>query len=78
MSFTLDVSVVPKSSRAAVVPDGEGRYKVYVHAAPDRGRANAAVIALLAAHFGVAKSRVTIRQGAAGRHKRIAIDTEPA
>lgn len=41
----------------------DGSLKVSVVAAPEKGRANAAVITLLAQYFGVAKKRVEITAG---------------
>jgi hypothetical protein len=58
----LEVKVIPKSSRNAVVAEA-GRMKVYVSAAPEKGKANKALIELIAGHFGVRKSDVRIRQG---------------
>jgi uncharacterized protein YggU (UPF0235/DUF167 family) len=40
--------------------------RLRVHAAPDKGRANAAVVALLAAALAVPKSRLTLLAGATG------------
>ena len=74
----LEIKVIPKSSQSKVVRQEGDFYKVYVHAAPDRGKANAAVIALLAAHFGVAKQQIKILRGADVRNKLIEIDTEAA
>jgi uncharacterized protein len=58
----LDVKVVPKASRNAVKDEG-GRLKVYVTAAPEKGKANAAVITVLAKHLGVKKNQVVLIQG---------------
>jgi uncharacterized protein (TIGR00251 family) len=55
------VKVTPKASRDRVAFTGELR--VWVTAAPDKGRANAAVIAALAQAFGIAKSRIELVRG---------------
>jgi uncharacterized protein len=70
--------VTPKARRAgigAVVgrPDGM-RLEVAVSAAPEDGKANAAVVALLAEALGVARRQVRIIQGAASRQKLVAVD----
>ena len=59
----LEVRVQPRSGRNEVVPAGDGRLKVYVTAAPERGKANEAAISLLAARLGVAKARISILRG---------------
>ena len=50
--------------------------KVYVTAPAVGGKANAAVVDALAAHFGVKKRSVTIIRGVHSRKKIIAIDAE--
>lgn len=45
------------------------RLAVKVTAPPEKGKANAALVKLLAKHFGVAKSAVTIVSGETGRLK---------
>jgi len=47
--------------------------KVYVTAVPEKGKANEAVIVLLAKHFGVAKSKIKIIKGEASRWKIVEI-----
>jgi uncharacterized protein len=48
--------------------------KVWVHAPPVEGKANEAVITILAKEFGVAKSKVTILKGDKGKNKVVEID----
>lgn len=68
--------VTPKASRNAVVPaEAAGDpLRVYVTTAPEGGKANAAVLKLLAKALGVPKSRLRIVQGETGRDKLIEID----
>ena len=71
--LSLTLKVQPKSSRDAIqgvveTPDGLA-LKVAVMAPPDKGKANAAVIALVAKAFGVAKSNVTLTLGETDRRK---------
>lgn len=49
--------------------NGQLCYSVAVHAAPADGKANEEIINLLSAHFGLAKSRVSLVSGAASRKK---------
>ena len=53
--------------------DGSAVLRVRVKAAPDRGRANAAVIAILAKALGVPKSAITLVSGDAARLKTLRI-----
>ncbi len=71
--LSLTLKVQPKASRDAIqgaveTPDGWA-LKVAVTAPPDKGKANAAVIALVAKAFGVAKSNVTVSLGETDRRK---------
>ena len=56
--------------------DDAGRtyLKARVRAAPEDGKANAALEALLAKAFGVAKSKVSVARGATARLKAVEID----
>lgn len=54
--------------------DGTVRLKVAVTAPADAGRANSAVVSLLARVWGVAPTRMSIPVGAADRRKTLAIE----
>ena len=69
----ISVTVKPNSKKEGVVPLGEGAFTVRVAAPPVEGKANARVIELLARHFGVPKSRVSIARGALGKRKIVEI-----
>lgn len=47
----------------------DGIYRVYVTAVPEDGKATKAVIALLAKHLGIAKSRLELVRGETARDK---------
>ena len=79
--MVLAVKTSPKSSRDAIggileTPQGPA-LKVFVTAAPDRGKANAAVIELIAEAFHVPKSAVTVIAGATDRSKLLRIAGDP-
>lgn len=65
----LRVKVSPRASQDRVTGIEDGRVRLRVTAAPVDGEANRRIVALLAAAFGVAKSRVEILSGATGREK---------
>lgn len=52
--------------------------RVRVKAVPDKGKANAAVIALLAKALDVPKTAVTLVSGDTARHKTVAVEGDPA
>ena len=70
----IKVKVMTRSVDEEVVEQADG-YTVRVMAAPQDGKANEAVIRLLARHFGVARSSVRIASGLTARHKIIEIVT---
>lgn len=53
--------------------DGAAVLRVRVKAVPDKGKANAAVIALLAKALGVSKSTITLISGDTARQKTVHI-----
>ena len=74
----LRLKVAPKAKRNEIggwldEPDGGQALKVAVTAAPEDGKANAAVIALLAKEWGVAKSAISVVAGATDRRKIVEI-----
>lgn len=66
----LQVRVQPRASRDAWTGLQEDRFRVRITAPPVEGQANAHLQALLADLFGVAKSQVTLLNGATSRDKR--------
>ena len=69
------VKVQPKASRDQVAGYREGVLQLRVTAPPDKGRANAAVVSLLAQALGVAKSRVRIVRGQTSRDKLVTVES---
>lgn len=66
--------VKPGSRKGPLIEDGpDGVLAVYVREPATEGRATKAAGELLAKHFGVPKSRVTLVSGATSRHKRFRI-----
>ena len=67
------VQVRPRSTQAKVEKIDEDQYRVWVHAIPEKGKANEEMIELLADHFQVAKSSVRIVIGKTAREKLVEI-----
>jgi uncharacterized protein (TIGR00251 family) len=74
----LHLKVVPKASRDRVVGWVGDRLKIQVTAAPERGKANDAVIDVLAAALGVARSQVRIVTGETSPLKTVEVDGSDA
>jgi uncharacterized protein (TIGR00251 family) len=68
------LKVVPKASRDRVVGWVGDRLKVQVTAAPERGKANEAVIEVLADALGVPRSKVRILAGETSPLKTVEVD----
>lgn len=69
----LDIKVTPGAKRTLVKEEG-GVLKVYVTAKAVDGKANQALIEVLAVHFGVRKNRIEIIKGLKNRNKTINIE----
>lgn len=81
-AFRLAVRLTPKGGRDAVegwMQDSAGDIylKARVRAVPEDGKANAALIALMAKTLDVAKSDICLIAGATSRLKRLEIDGSP-
>lgn len=62
------VKVKPNSRTEEVIQEGDG-FTVRVKEPPKEGKANEAVIKLLAEHFGISKSQVRILSGFKSKNK---------
>lgn len=65
--------MTPRAGKNEVLKISEGEYKVKVTAPPEKGKANEAVVNLLADFLGVPKSSVSIIGGKSTRVKLIEI-----
>lgn len=68
------LKVIPKSTRNRVVGWVGERLKIQVTAAPERGKANDAVIDVLAAALELPRSQIRIVAGATSPLKTVSID----
>lgn len=67
------IRVIPRSKHNLVGGERDGRLIVRTTAAPVDGSANKAVIALVAAHFGLPKRTVELVSGERSRNKTLRI-----
>jgi uncharacterized protein len=70
---TLRVKVKPNSRVEELTALEDGTYEARVKAPPVDGKANMALMALVADRFRVPKSKVSIKSGASGRIKLVRI-----
>ncbi|TSC68420.1 MAG: hypothetical protein G01um101466_463 [Parcubacteria group bacterium Gr01-1014_66] len=69
----ITVRVKPNAKKDHIEAEREGEYIAQIKAAPAEGKANNALIKLLAAHFDIARSRIKIISGFSSRNKIIEI-----
>jgi uncharacterized protein (TIGR00251 family) len=73
----LTIRVTPRAKRNAVARAAAGQWKVFVTAPPEDGRANEAVLELLADQLGVRRRQLRLLSGEKSRQKVVAIDAPP-
>jgi uncharacterized protein (TIGR00251 family) len=69
----VSVKVQPRASKEEVIKNSDGSLKVYVRQPPTNGKANQALIEILADFYCVRKSDINIITGKATRNKIIEI-----
>ena len=69
----LPVRAHPGSRRNAILGVREGALRVAVTAAPEKGKANQAIITLLSKTLGIPKSAIELVSGDTSQHKRFVI-----
>lgn len=75
MTVRLRVRVHPGARRERIDRRmADGTWRIEVHAAPEAGRANEAVVGLLAVVLGVPRSRVRVVSGQSGRNKLVEVE----
>ena len=72
-SVFLNVKVIPGASKDELLNPQEGRLRIRIAAAPEDGKANAALIAFLAKKLGCSKSSVVINAGEKSRFKTVCL-----
>ena len=65
----ISIKVHPKSKKSRVVKLSEASYEVWVNAAPDKGRANEAIVEAMSEYLEIAKSRLALVSGQTSKNK---------
>jgi len=71
---TLQIKVKPNARQSVLTPQADGTWLAEIKAPPVDGKANEELARLIAAHFQLRKSQVTIKRGASGRMKFVMLD----
>lgn len=69
----IKVKVKPNSSKEEIEKSDENNYEVYVNAKAEKGKANLALIKILAKHFNIPTSKIKIKRGVSSHNKIIEI-----
>ncbi len=73
--MTLRVKVIPRSPKSEIAGQmADGTLKVKIAAPPEKGKANEALCAFLARHYGVPRAAVTIVSGHAAALKLVRVE----
>lgn len=71
---TIQVKAKPHSRKSMLALQFDGTWIAYLKSPPVDGKANEELIRLVADHFEVPKSSVSIKTGSSGRLKRVVVD----
>ena len=73
--MTLRVKVIPRSAQSEITGQtADGTLKIKIAAPPEKGKANEALCAFLARHYGVPRAAVTILSGHAAALKLVRVE----
>jgi uncharacterized protein (TIGR00251 family) len=70
----IQVKVKPNARASKFEDMGDGTWFAEIKSLPIEGKANAELTALIAQHFGLRKSQVSVKSGVSGRMKLIKIE----
>jgi uncharacterized protein (TIGR00251 family) len=71
--IVLPVRAQPGARKSGLTGVHDGRLKVAVTAAPEKGKANAALVQVIAATLGLKRAQVELISGGTGTHKQFLI-----
>ena len=68
-----NVRVIPRAKQNSITTDADGTIRVHTTTAPTDGKANDAVVRMLAKHFNVPRSAINIVRGQTSHNKVIEV-----
>lgn len=68
------IKIIPNAKKEEIIKEGEGHFKIKVCAPATEGKANEALIKLLAEYFDTSKSQIKITRGEFARNKIVEIN----
>jgi len=72
----INITIKPNSTKGPLVePRADGSVLVYIREIAADGKANEALVRLLAKHFSIPKTHITIVRGHTSRHKVVEISS---
>lgn len=74
MTKRISVKITPNAKKEAIIEEGNNCFKVKVGAPAIEGKANQAMIKMLAEYFDIPKSRIKIARGEFAKNKIIEIE----
>ena len=75
MRERISVRVITRASKNLLEMLPDGMFRAYVTPAPEKGKANEAVIRLISKHFSIPKTSISVVRGAASNKKIVEIET---
>ena len=72
----IKVKVTPGSREDRVIVEEDGSFKVKLTAPPEDGKANSALVEILAKHFNLPKRCIIIKSGHTARIKHVIVDSD--
>lgn len=72
--MTISCKVIPNAKRNKITVLSDGCFKIHLTAPAVEGKANKALIKILADYFDVAKGKIQITRGERGRNKIVCVD----
>lgn len=67
--MTVTIKVKPKSSWEKIEKTGANAFSAWTHEAPEKGKVNQKIRALLSSYFNISKSKISLKTGQKSRTK---------
>jgi uncharacterized protein (TIGR00251 family) len=71
----IKVKVIPRAKKQEFITLPDGSLRIKLRSVPEKGKANKELIELIAGHYGVSRSSVSIIKGEFAREKIVSIES---